>query len=128
MSSSYKKPGFDSKYFEPLVNSLPTLDNKIIAITGTTSGMGFIAAETCARLGAKVVLLNRPSSRSDVSFEKLKMNVSNAQYYKVDCDLQSFASVRASIEVINDLCPEGLNVLCNNAGIMAFRDEATIDG
>jgi NAD(P)-dependent dehydrogenase (short-subunit alcohol dehydrogenase family) len=56
------------------------------------------------------------------------MNVSNAQFYKVDCDLQSFESVRASIEVINELCPEGLNVLCNNAGIMAFRDEPTIDG
>ena len=128
MSSSYKKPGFDSKYFEQLLNSLPTLESNTIAITGTTSGMGFIAAEACARLGAKVILLNRPSPRSDNSFAKLKMNVSNAQFYKVDCDLQSFASVRVSIDEINELCPEGLNVLCNNAGIMAFRDEATIDG
>ena len=101
MPSSYKKPGFDSKYFEQLLNSLPALESKTIAITGTTSGMGFIAAEACARLGAKVILLNRPSPRSDASFEKLKMNVSNAQFYQVDCDLQSFESVRASIEVIN---------------------------
>ena len=78
MSSSYKKPGFDSKYFEQLVNSLPPLEGKTIAITGTTSGMGFIAAEACAQLGAKVILLNRPSPRSDASFAKLKMNVSNA--------------------------------------------------
>jgi NAD(P)-dependent dehydrogenase (short-subunit alcohol dehydrogenase family) len=27
-----------------------------------------------------------------------------------------------------NFAPEGLNVLCNNAGIMAFRDEPTIDG
>ncbi len=128
MPSSYKKPGFDSKYFEQLLNSLPTLESKTVAITGTTSGMGFIAAEACARLGAKVILLNRPSPRSDASLAKLKMNVSNAQFYKVDCDLQSFASVRESIQAINQLCPDGLNVLCNNAGIMAFRDKATNDG
>ena len=75
MSSSYKKPGFDSKYFDQLLNTLPTLENKTIAITGTTSGMGFIAAETCARLGAKVILLNRPSIRAQDSLNQLEMGL-----------------------------------------------------
>ena len=45
MSSSYKKPGFDSNYFEQLHNSLPDLESKTIAIIGITSGIWFIAAE-----------------------------------------------------------------------------------
>ena len=41
MSSSYKKPGFDSKYFEQLLNSLPALESKTIAITGAGGQIGY---------------------------------------------------------------------------------------
>ena len=61
---SYQKPGLLSKHYDELFNSLPSLENKTIAITGTTSGTGFVAANACGKLGAKVILLNRPSERS----------------------------------------------------------------
>ena len=128
MTSAYKKPDFDSKHFENLFNSLPSMEGKTVAITGTTSGMGYIAAEACAKLGAKLILLNRPSERSIESLNRLRTECSNGEFYKVDCDLQSFASVRSSIDQINNICSAGLDVLCNNAGIMAFKDIATNDG
>ena len=71
MKNSYTKPNLDTKYFDDLFNSLPSMENKTVAITGTTSGLGFYAAESVAKLGAKVLLLNRPSTRAESSLNLL---------------------------------------------------------
>ena len=42
--------------------------------------------------------------------------------------MQSFKSVKKAAKTITDLCKEGLDVLCNNAGVMALKDQPTIDG
>ena len=128
MKKGYKKPNLESKYFDQLFESLPSLEGKTVAITGTTSGTGYTAAEACGKLGAKVLLLNRPSKRAKTSYEKLKETTSNGSFHPIDCDLQSFASVRECISKINDICPEGIDVLCNNAGVMALEDMPTGDG
>ena len=128
MKKGYKKPNLESKYFDQLFESLPSLEGKTVVITGTTSGTGYTAAEACGKLGAKVLLLNRPSERAKTSYEKLKETTSNGSFHPIDCDLQSFASVRECISKINDLCPEGIDVLCNNAGVMALEDMPTGDG
>ncbi len=39
------------------------MSGKVVAITGTTSGTGFVCARELAKLGATVILLNRASSR-----------------------------------------------------------------
>ena len=47
----------------------------------------------------------------------------------VDCDLTSFASVRAAATKVQELVGDsGLDVLCCNAGVMALKDQATTDG
>ena len=128
MKNSYNKPNLDTKYFDDLFNSLPSMESKTVAITGTTSGLGFYAAESVAKLGARVLLLNRPSERVETSFTLLKNNCANGNFHKVDCDLQSFDSVKSAFSKLSEICPDGLDVLCNNAGVMALRDKATIDG
>ncbi|MFT5250852.1 MAG: NAD(P)-dependent dehydrogenase (short-subunit alcohol dehydrogenase family), partial [bacterium] len=40
------------------------MTNKVVAITGTTSGTGFVCARELAKKGATVILLNRKSHRS----------------------------------------------------------------
>lgn len=117
-----------SVHFPSFKASLPSQKGKTIAITGTTSGTGNVAARTCLELGAKVLLLNRASSRSAAMLEELAQAYPDAQLHAVECDLQSFASVRKAIEEVTSLCPEGLDVLANNAGVMALKDEATGDG
>ena len=124
----YNKAEIPSKYFQNFFNSLPSLNGKTIAITGTTSGTGFVAAKACLKLGARVLLLNRPSSRSQKSLEVLKTENSNTEVLPVDCDLQSFNSVRSAAKEIYELCPNGLDVICNNAGVMALKDVPTEDG
>ncbi|MGK3745912.1 MAG: NAD(P)-dependent dehydrogenase (short-subunit alcohol dehydrogenase family) [Bacillariaceae sp.] len=87
--------------------------------TGTTSGTGFIAAETVAKHGGEVLLLNRSSSRSVESFEKLKALVPDGKFVPIECDLQDFASVRkAAKEIKETLGYKSIYCLSNNAGIM----------
>ncbi len=104
------------------------MQGKTVVITGTTSGTGYIAADTVAGLGAKLLLLNRASERAIKANKALRGTYPNAEIHSVDCDLQSFASVRAAIKEVIRICPEGVHVLCNNAGVMALKDEATVDG
>ncbi|MFT6397278.1 MAG: NAD(P)-dependent dehydrogenase (short-subunit alcohol dehydrogenase family) [Bradymonadia bacterium] len=125
---SYTPPQIQSVHFPKFRAGLPSMAGKTVAITGTTSGTGKSAAHTVAELGAKVLLLNRASTRSEASLADLSAAVPGAEFHAVECDLQSFASVKAAAAKIVDLCPEGVHVLCNNAGVMALADVATDDG
>ncbi|OUX18411.1 MAG: hypothetical protein CBE09_04000 [Rhizobiales bacterium TMED249] len=125
---AYRKADIPSKHFDNLFNRLPSLKGKTIAITGTTSGTGFVAAEACGKLGANVLLLNRPSERANSALATLQINNSQGNFLAIDCDLQSFDSVKEAADKVHEFCPNGLDVLCNNAGVMALEDTATLDG
>lgn len=117
---------FGSKYSK-FERELPDVSGKVFAITGTTSGTGFVAAETVAKHNGEVILLNRPSTRSVASLEKLKALVPEGKFVAIDCDLQDFGSVRGACEEIKKKY-SSLYCLSNNAGIMATPDEITKDG
>ena len=103
------------------------MTNKVVAITGTTSGTGYVCAREAAKKGATVILLNRKSERSQSSLKQLQASVPNAKFEAVDCDLQNFESVRNAMETIKSK-HEIIDVLVNNAGVMALKDESTTDG
>lgn len=110
-----------------IANHTQDLTGRVAAITGTTSGTGFICARELAKLGARVILLNRASPRVQASLKSLQTAVPGAQFEAVTCDLQDFASVRAAAKHILESY-ERLDILCNNAGVMALADTATGDG
>lgn len=125
----YIPPTIESKVFPELYEKLPELKNHVVAITGTTSGTGYYAALAAANRGAHVVLLNRESERSKTSAEKLQSESKDGKFTVVTCDLQDFASVRAAAEILNKQFGEtGIDVLINNAGVMALPDMRTKDG
>ena len=109
-----------------LLPTLPSMAGKTVAITGCTSGTGLILAQRCGALGAQVLMLNRPSARSAAALRTLRAQRVDARF--IPCDLASLASVRAAIDQLNAACPNGLDVLCNNAGIMAVPSRVTVDG
>ena len=126
---AYNKPSVPSVHFPKFFNEMPDLKGKTFAITGTTSGTGKIAAKAIAEKGGRVLMLNRPSSRSQKAQETISAAAPEAEVITVDCDLQSFASVRSAINKINEICSEtGIYAIINNAGIMAMPDAATEDG
>lgn len=116
-----------TRLYNKIKKDLPSLDGKVFVITGTTSGTGFVAAQTVAELGGEVVLLNRKSKRSEASLEKLKAAVPSASFVPVECDLQDFESVRSAIKQVKAKY-QSIYCLANNAGIMATPDQATKDG
>ena len=128
MNNGYKKPDLKSLHYVNEIKNIPSLVGKTIAITGTTSGTGFVAAKTVAEKGAQVLLLNRRTDRSKISYDLLKSSCSKENFVDIECDLQSFDSVKKAARKITDLCKDGLDVLCNNAGVMALKDQATVDG
>jgi NAD(P)-dependent dehydrogenase (short-subunit alcohol dehydrogenase family) len=107
----------------------------------------FIAARAMAKKGAHVVMLNRRSNdfverchahqpdikssrsdRSEAAFKTIRDEFPEAKVTAIDCDLMDFASVKKAAEAIKQQFPDGIDVLCNNAGIMADEDKATKDG
>ncbi len=110
-----------------IINHGQDMTNKVVAITGTTSGTGFVCARELSKKGATVILLNRKSERSQNALKLLQDSVPDGNFDPIDCDLQSFDSVRNTVETIKSKY-EVIDVLVNNAGVMALRDEATTDG
>ena len=103
------------------------MKNKVVVITGTTSGTGYVCAREVAKKGATVVLLNRKSERSEKSLNQLKNEFADGKFESIICDLQSFESVRNAAESIKEKY-KVVDVLVNNAGVMALPDQATTDG
>lgn len=119
-------PSPATKLYLAFVKTLPSLKGKTVAITGCTSGTGLVLARTCGDLGARVVMLNRPSERANAALLTLTQRKIDAVL--MPCDLQSFASVRTAAAQLKTVCADGIDVLCNNAGVMALPDIATQDG
>lgn len=118
----------ETKYLRELIEKhTQDMNGKVVAVTGTTSGTGYVCARELAALGATVLLLNRPSARSESALAALKREVPNGKFEAIACDLQDFESVRNAARVIVSKF-EVLDVLCHNAGVMALPDQATKDG
>ena len=112
---------------EVIKNHSQDMTGKVVAITGTTSGTGFVCAREVAKKGATVILLNRKSERAERSYNQLVESVPGGRFDLVYCDLQSFESVRTAMDAIRSKY-EVIDVLVNNAGVMALPDQATGDG
>ncbi|GAX25916.1 hypothetical protein FisN_6Hh046 [Fistulifera solaris] len=117
------------KWFGNFAEQLPDLQGKVIAVTGCTTGLGYIFARTCVQKHATaVILLNRSSERAEAAEKSLREIASpDTTVVTITCDLQDFGSVRKAATQLKEKY-DTLDVLCNNAGIMAFPDQATADG
>lgn len=114
--------------YEEVLQKLPSLAGKSIAITGCTTGLGYYLALAAARKGAaKVLLLNRPSDRATKA-EKDVAEKSSGQVMTVPCDLMDFNSVRQAAAKVQSVVGQGLDVLALNAGVMALNDTRTSEG
>lgn len=120
-----------TRLFDAFEAGLPSMRGKHVAITGTTTGTGRVAAMTCAKKGAaRIFLLNRPSERAVEARASIAAAAPpGCEVIHVDCDLTRLDDVRAAAAVVAAAVADtGLDVLCNNAGVMALADTPTVDG
>jgi len=118
-----------SQFYDEVFKTLPSMEGKVVAITGCTTGTGFTLAKTCALKGAYVLMLNRKSDRATeavAEINKLEGIVKPAKH--VTCDLARMSSVKNAVEDLHTICEHtGLDVLCNNAGIMGGAQSRSKD-
>jgi NAD(P)-dependent dehydrogenase (short-subunit alcohol dehydrogenase family) len=97
---------------------LPSFAGRTVIVTGANSGLGEVTARELARVGAKVILACRSTSKGDAAAAGMTGDVEVRQL-----DLQDLASVRAFADGV-----DAVDVLVNNAGIMAVPYAQTVDG
>lgn len=96
---------------------MPDLSNKIILVTGATSGIGEVTARELARQGAHIIILARNAAKAAKTQQELKAATGNQRVDVVLADLSELAQVRRVAAEINANYPR-LDVLVNNAGLM----------
>ncbi|WP_406727646.1 oxidoreductase [Streptomyces sp. GD-15H] len=106
-------------------NDIPGQGGRLAVVTGANSGLGFVAARELARAGARVVLACRSEARGRDALELLRAGVPDAEAEVRRLDLGDLASVR---EFATALPYERVDLLLNNAGVMALPYGTTADG
>ncbi len=92
------------------------METKVILITGTNSGFGWLAATSCAALGNKVYATMRATKGRNA--DKVKELVQQANIEVLEVDVTDGKSVRDAVETIIKK-EDRIDVLVNNAGVYA---------
>jgi NAD(P)-dependent dehydrogenase (short-subunit alcohol dehydrogenase family) len=104
---------------------IPDLHGRRAIVTGANSGIGYHTALELARHGAAVVLACRSPERGKAATGRMKAEVPDAELELVTLDLADLASVRRFADAQAD---RPLDLLVNNAGVMALPRRVTADG
>jgi short-subunit dehydrogenase len=95
-------------------SSEPTIHGKAVVMTGATSGIGKVAAERPAGLGARLVMVARDRALGNAMLAKLNAaapGISHAVHY---AELSRLADSRVAAETAG--AETKIDVLINNAG------------
>jgi NAD(P)-dependent dehydrogenase (short-subunit alcohol dehydrogenase family) len=104
---------------------MPDLSGRAAVVTGANSGLGRATAWELARHGAKVVIAARNTGKGEEAVAQIQADVPGAELRVEELDLADLDSVRAFAERLEE---ERLDLLINNAGVMAPPRRTTKDG
>src|SRR5262245_41153490 len=106
---------------------VPDLAGKTVVVTGGNSGIGFEAARVFAEKRAHVVLACRDPGKAGAAADAIRAEHTGASLETMALDLASLASVRHFASDFSARHPR-LDILCNNAGVMAIPYRKTAEG
>jgi NAD(P)-dependent dehydrogenase (short-subunit alcohol dehydrogenase family) len=106
---------------------MPASDRPIAVITGTTHGIGRVAAHELAQAGYVVLMLCRNLEAASAVRDEIAGVASSAPVELLHCDLSSLASVRACAENVRRQFGS-IALLINNAGMVSTRHRMSVDG
>ncbi|CAN5307900.1 SDR family NAD(P)-dependent oxidoreductase [soil metagenome] len=101
------------------------LTGKVAIVTGGATGIGIETAKALAQAGAEVVIAVRKPDLAEAAVAEINAVAKGAKASWSMLDLSSFTSIRAFAERWGD---KPLNLLINNAGVMACPLAYTEDG
>ncbi|WP_327182945.1 oxidoreductase [Streptomyces sp. NBC_01334] len=106
-------------------HDIPDQGGRTAVVTGANSGLGYVTVRELARKGARVLLACRSETRGREAVRRLREEVPGAEAELRRLDLGDLASVREFADVLP--C-DRLDLLVNNAGVMAMPYGTTADG
>ncbi len=103
------------------------MQGKVVVITGGTSGIGQVAAEQLAGMGARIVLVARDKARGEATLARLR-GVAPKQEHSIHyADLSRLKEMKRVAREIAAAEPR-IDVLMNNAGAIFYERRLTEDG
>ncbi|MET8406348.1 SDR family NAD(P)-dependent oxidoreductase [Streptomyces sp900116325] len=103
------------------------MDRPVAVITGTTSGLGRIAALELARRGYRIAAVARSRPKAERLLSELRAASADVQADIFYADLGLVSQARRVGEEIAARYPR-VDVLVNNAGLHAFSQRTTTEG
>jgi len=104
-----------------------SMDGRVVAITGATSGLGEVAATSFARMGATVLLLARNPAKAEATRARIVAATGNEDLRVYLGDMSDLSAVRRVVAEIVAAEP-ALDVLVNNAGALLTERAVSVDG
>lgn len=102
-----------------------TLDNKVVAITGASSGIGKSIALECAKNGATLILMSRSIEKLN-SVAKVVQSLSQAPVYVYATDVRKVDQIDMTVDRIKHIVGR-VDYLVNAAGFGIFEDFMHMD-
>ena len=103
------------------------MQGKVAVITGATSGIGQVAAESLAGMGARIVQVARDRQRGEVALKRLQACAPGAAHAIHYADLSRLSEMKRVATEIASAEPH-IDVLINNAGALFGFRQITEDG
>jgi NAD(P)-dependent dehydrogenase (short-subunit alcohol dehydrogenase family) len=108
------------------LEDLPDQSGRTFLVTGVTSGIGLHTATELARRKARVILAARTPDKLADTAESIAEQAPGATLEQLRIDLSDLTSVRQAGAAAKQFGP--IDVLVNNAGVMATPNSRTVDG
>ena len=106
---------------------IPDQTGRTVLITGANSGLGLFSAQALAAKGARVLLACRSVERGEQALRTVRTSA-HATPKLIQLDLADLDSVHYAAAEVREATGDKLDVLMNNAGLMATPKALTSDG
>jgi NAD(P)-dependent dehydrogenase (short-subunit alcohol dehydrogenase family) len=108
---------------------IPNVDltGKLAIVTGANVGIGYGTVEHLISLNCEVVLACRTEYKALAAIKTLKQTHPSAKLHYLNLDLADLSNVRDFVTKFNQQWDK-LDLLINNAGLIQFGYEVTVDG
>eukprot|EP00475_Leptophrys_vorax_P040572 TRINITY_DN7545_c0_g1_i1.p1 TRINITY_DN7545_c0_g1~~TRINITY_DN7545_c0_g1_i1.p1 ORF type:complete len:968 (-),score=301.05 TRINITY_DN7545_c0_g1_i1:52-2955(-) len=100
-----------------------TIAGKLVLITGGNTGIGVETAKALATLDAEIVITCRNQAKGEAAVAEIREYSKNTLVHAMLLDVSDLRSVRQFAKEFDTKFPErGLDIVINNAGVMAIPD------
>lgn len=106
---------------------IPDQTGRTAVVTGANGGLGLETAKALAAKGALVVMAVRDQAKAEAAEQEIRSHAPDASLEIVALDLGDQSSVQTAAAEIAEAHPV-VDLLVNNAGVMAMPESKTADG